>query len=260
MKLYRFDGATCAAKVRMALHEKDVEFEDIRIERSELSEPWYLALNPNGVVPTLVVGDEVIIESTIILNYLGDAFEGTSLRPESAIDRARMNAWMKRMDEALVYLGSVTYAIALRHTYLALSPEELDAALMAIPDPDRRASRRALIEQGLEAEAATVGIRELEHLQKDANEALADADYLCSQFSMADISLAAFAWRLEPLGLLNCDDYGALANWWARMQQRPAFERGIVGSTPVQIQQGLHTAYEKQRAQIAAARASALNV
>src|SRR5258705_2914263 len=118
LELYRFPGATCAAKVLMALAEKSVPFEDRMIARDDLASDWYRKLNPNGVVPTIVHDGAVVIESSIILTYLDDAFDGPALQPASALGRAQVAQWLRVADDALMSLGLVTYAIVARQQFL----------------------------------------------------------------------------------------------------------------------------------------------
>ena len=63
LELYNTPHSTCSQKVRLALWEKGIAFEERHVDhknREHLSD-WYLELNPNGVVPTLTDGDDVII-------------------------------------------------------------------------------------------------------------------------------------------------------------------------------------------------------
>ena len=73
LKLYYFHGATCGLKARLTLAEKDVEYTHEVVDRSYLRTPDYKKLNPNAVVPTLIHGPNVLIESCG--NLLGDVFE-----------------------------------------------------------------------------------------------------------------------------------------------------------------------------------------
>lgn len=241
LKLYRFEGATCAAKVLFALSEKNIPFEDIIIDRHDLAAPWYLKLNPNGVVPTIVHDDNVIIESTVILNYLDDAFDGTPICPEGPLQKARMNYWMRVMDDMLAHLGAATYAMALRQNYLALSGEERDQYYASIPDFDRRTRRRDIVENGLDSQSVQSSVKELKTFQEMVDAELAGKDYLSGDFSIADISLAAFAWRLEPLGLLDTQSRSNLRAWWSRIQARPAFQ-SVTKSAPAGLTEGLRMA------------------
>jgi glutathione S-transferase len=91
-----------------ALAELGVEYELIRIEREQAqTDPAYLALNPVGVVPTLVAGDLVLTESAAILLYLADRFPEARLAP---LDRTQFYRW-------LVFLTNSVQTAMLRFFY-----------------------------------------------------------------------------------------------------------------------------------------------
>jgi glutathione S-transferase len=56
LSLYHSPISTCSQKVRLALAEKGLDYDSriIELARQEHLEAWYLAINPNGVVPSLV--------------------------------------------------------------------------------------------------------------------------------------------------------------------------------------------------------------
>ena len=68
--LYHAAHSTCSQKVQLVLHEKGLPFEDIRIDLSkkEQLKREYLAINANGVVPTLVEDGTPIISRALIAN------------------------------------------------------------------------------------------------------------------------------------------------------------------------------------------------
>ena len=74
--LILYDGTTsvCAIKVRLTLVEKGLDFQsrNIDLRKGEQFSSDYLQLNPNAVVPTLVDGDNIVLESSIIMQYLED--------------------------------------------------------------------------------------------------------------------------------------------------------------------------------------------
>jgi glutathione S-transferase len=82
-----------------ALAEIGVEYELVRIERDAAqADAAYRALNPLGVVPTLVDGDLVLTESAAILLYLADRYPEARLAPE---DRAQFYRWLVFMTNSL---------------------------------------------------------------------------------------------------------------------------------------------------------------
>ncbi len=72
LELYHNGLSSCSQKVRLVLAEKDIDFtsRDINLVAGEQHAPDYVKLNPNHVVPTLVHDGRVLIESSLIDEYL----------------------------------------------------------------------------------------------------------------------------------------------------------------------------------------------
>ncbi len=102
--LYHASHSTCSQKGRSVLHEKGVKFDEVRIDlaKKERLKPDYLALNPNGVVPTLVDDGVAIIESSVICEYLDEKYPQNPLIPAGLVERARMRAWTHYFEEVAV--------------------------------------------------------------------------------------------------------------------------------------------------------------
>ena len=79
LNLYHGRTSVCSIKARLALDEKGVKFENILMTlRGDQFDPGYMKLNPNAVVPTLVHDGRVVIESTVIMHYVDEAFAGAA--------------------------------------------------------------------------------------------------------------------------------------------------------------------------------------
>ena len=121
---------------------------------------YYLKLNPNGVVPTLIDDDLVLIESTVINEYIDDAYPDHPLRPADPRARAQMRLWTKKLDEGLhIHTATISAAIAFRHQQIDRPPEELASILEAMPDPAKRERRKDLIENGIHSKLFPDAIR-----------------------------------------------------------------------------------------------------
>jgi glutathione S-transferase len=231
LKLYHNDMSVCAAKVRTVLHEKNIEWEGVHMDlrAGDTQAPEYLKLNPNAVVPTLVHGGQVIIESTVICEYLDDAFPQNPLKGDS-VERARMRLWTKQLDEGLhIAVGNLSLCIAFRHQHLKKTPQQLEAYLDGIPSAETRERRRKGIELGMESPTFLPSLERWHRFMADAERALADGDWLAGRtYSLADIGYMPYMIRLEHLGL---DALWArrprVAAWRERIFVKPSYKAAV---------------------------------
>jgi len=90
--LYSYFRSSAAYRVRIALNLKDIEYEirPVHLVKNggEQYQADYLALNPQGRVPVLVLHDTVLTQSSAIIEYLEDAFPFPPLLPADAMERA----------------------------------------------------------------------------------------------------------------------------------------------------------------------------
>jgi maleylpyruvate isomerase len=92
VKLYGYFRSSAAFRVRIALNLKELDCETaaIHLRRNDQSEPDYLAVNPQGLVPTLEEGGRTLIQSLAIIEYLDETFPDPPLLPAQSADRARV--------------------------------------------------------------------------------------------------------------------------------------------------------------------------
>ncbi|MDR5736804.1 MULTISPECIES: maleylacetoacetate isomerase [unclassified Caballeronia] len=92
MKLYSYFRSSAAYRVRIALNLKGLgyDYEAVHLLRDggQQLKPAYRALNPDGIVPTLVDGDDVLTQSLAIIEYLDETHPEPPLLPRSPSDRA----------------------------------------------------------------------------------------------------------------------------------------------------------------------------
>jgi maleylacetoacetate isomerase len=94
MKLYGYYRSSAAFRVRIALNLKKLDYETapIHLRRNDQTTADYLAVNPQGLVPTLEDGGLTLIQSLAIIEYLDETYPEPPLLPRSAADRARVRA------------------------------------------------------------------------------------------------------------------------------------------------------------------------
>ena len=138
-KLYNAPQSTCSQRVRFVFNGKKIPFDEVKLNllAGDQLKPDYLKLNPNGVVPTLDHDGSIVIDSTVITEYLDEVAPEKSFTPESPVARARMRALMHFIDEMPAAAVRVpTFNLAFLPSFQKMSREQFVA--MAESKPLRR--------------------------------------------------------------------------------------------------------------------------
>jgi maleylpyruvate isomerase len=92
MKLYSYFRSSAAYRVRIALNLKGLAYEYAPIhllrDGGQQLKPDYRELNPDGIVPTFIDGDNVLTQSLAIIEYLDEMHPEPALLPGTPLDRA----------------------------------------------------------------------------------------------------------------------------------------------------------------------------
>jgi glutathione S-transferase len=231
--LYHHNISVCAQKVRIALVEKNLPWEGRHIElmKGDHLTEEFLKLNPRGLVPVLVHDGDPIYESTVILEYLEDAFPSHPLRPPAAKARARMRLWEKWPDDGLhVACGTLSYACAFAEQVKSNNDRAaLECRLAKLPDKSRAARQRQLLDQGFEAPFVRDSILLHDKVLAEMENELADNPWLgCREFSLGDVAITPYVVRLDRLGLARMwDQRPRVTTWYEQIRARPSFAAAI---------------------------------
>jgi glutathione S-transferase len=232
--LYDFGNSVCCQKVRITLTAKGLEWDSIKVDlfRSEQYDPRYLALNPKGVVPTLVHDGRPVIESTLICEYLDDVFPDPPLAPADPWQRTRMRLWSKMVDEGLHEgVTEISFSAMFRERMRMMTEDLREARFRNIGDPRRRDRFKSTYELGVRSPFVLHGVAAYERAFKLLEEMLAAGGpwILGPRASLADINLMPYAARLDYLGLLDLwtADRPRIRNWWHTVKQWPSFKSGL---------------------------------
>jgi glutathione S-transferase len=234
IELYHFGFSTCSQKVRLVLAEKGLEFEshEVNLMAGEQNDPAYVKLNPMHVVPTLVHDGDVLVESSLIIKYLDDAFPAPPMRPHDARGRYAVDRWLMHADETLHPAApTVTFAIGPRNLIIQQPVEVREANIAGIQDPIQRATRRSVIEHGVHAPefAGALGVF-LATLDRMEAELAAKRWLSGTRFGLADATLLPYVLRLEHLcmdPLLDRSARPAVADWLARVKSLPSYATAV---------------------------------
>lgn len=226
--LYHWEPNANSGKPMLALMEKGVAFESHYTDLLNFDQhkPEYLKMNPNGTIPVMTHGDRVLTESTAIMEYVDEEFDGPALMPADPRDRWRVRWWMKFMDQWLgPSFSMIGWSVFVGPMVRSKDPAELEAAIERIPLPERRTAwRKAIYGTFGEAEMAesqrrvALGIRMLE-------DELAKREWLASdQYSLADINgfNLGYALPLSQLELSNEEKTPHIIEWLRKVYERPA--------------------------------------
>jgi len=234
LELYHFDRSSAARKVRIALEEKGLEWQshllDTSVTRMEHFEPNYLALNPRGVVPTLVHNGQTIRESQVILEYLEDVFPEPPLRPSNPVQRALMRIWTKLADENLhVQSRTLAMCIYMRDLNSAAGKDKITAYYAAMPEHQRRQNDLTNIEYGLKSPLLGTAVACFKRTFHDIDATIANSPWLAGEsYSLADITIGTYVTRLSGLGMASLwQDFSHLNDWYDRFTARPAYTAGV---------------------------------
>lgn len=244
LELYTHPMSPCAQKVRIVLAEKGLKWTKHHVELSQKENlrPEYLKLNPLGVVPTLVHDGKPVIESSIICDYLDDAYPESSLKPQDPYAISKMRLWMKHVDNKLhPSCGALQWPLVMRPGLMEKTEEERQALLEQIPEKPRRERQKRLVKFGLDAPDVVDAVHVYRKTILDMEAALKEHQWIVSDsFSLADICLAPYFQTVLQFGWTDMfKDCPRVADWFERCRQRESYQSSVTADFPPEVQADL---------------------
>ncbi len=201
LQLYYFPTLN-GQKVTIALEEMGLAYElmPLNILAGHQQAPEFLALNPNGRMPALVDGGVTVFESAAILQYLGRKTGQFYSAAETV--RAQIDSWLFWQMSALGPMSG-----------------QVNWFSRAAKKPGRDPAETGLALHRFRKETARLfGVLDRQ---------VGDRDYLCGEYSLAD--MCSWTWIDKyPDNGGGLADLPNLAAWHARIAQRPAVQRALV--------------------------------
>lgn len=195
IKLYHAVPSSNSDRVKIALHEKGLAYEGIKLDlaKRDQKSPEHLQRNPYGKVPVIDDGGNVLFESCIINEYLDEKYPAPPLMPKDPYLRGRGRVLI---DYGLNYLHEPYWA--LRNEIFFKKEAERSESLME--------EKRQM----------------LRHLLRYLEDALGDRPYFLGEISLTDIDLWPRFARMEDYGVLPAPNLPRLNAWIERMKARPS--------------------------------------
>lgn len=200
MKLYMHPLSSNARRPRLVAHHLGLPVEEVLVDlaKGEQRQPPYLALNPNGKVPTLVDGDLKLTECYAVMIYLCEKTGRRELYPDELAARTEIHRWLFWCaNEWSVNIGRLNF-------------ENMLKPMLGLGTADPVRVQEA--ENGFKAHAAVLDahLAQREHI-------------LGSKLSLADFALAAGLATAVP-AKLPIAGFSHVGAWFGRIQQLPAWQ------------------------------------
>jgi len=184
-------------KISIALEELGLPYKvhAIKMSQGEQKQDWYVALNPNGRIPTIVDhenDDFVVFESGAILIYLAE--KTGRLMPSDVKGRSLVIQWL------MFQMAGVGPMMGQANVFFRYAPEKIPFAI------DRYQ-------------------REVRRLLEVLDRRLEKHEYIAGEYSIADIAHWSWVHGYDWSGV-NIDGLKNLERWIATVGARPAVQRG----------------------------------
>jgi len=228
LTLYCFGPGANSLKPLLTLYEKGLEFTRKQLNPAvfEHHEDWFKKINPNGQVPALDHDGKIITESTVICEYLEDAFPEMpiKLRPKDPYLIAQMRIWTKWVDEYFCWcVSTIGWERAIGPMARSIPEDEFEEKMKRIPIPEQvtkwRNARKGFPKDVLEEEMRKVRLS-IARLEARLSESkwLGGPDY-----TLADVCNFAIANGMERgfADVVNDKDTPHLTDWIRRVNDRP---------------------------------------
>ncbi len=199
MQLWSGTLSPFSAKVRMTLAEMSLDYELrelpwTRASRWEPKPSECLAVSPRAEVPVLVVDNQAIFDSTIIIEYLAETYPERALLPREPMARAQCRMWEDQAD------------LILAQPVVSLIQE-----VFLKPDESQR-----------EQQAVAAATESIGHYHQQLEAQLSSGDYLLGEFTVADIANFIAVGFAQTLGVAPSEELRQLQAWRTRLFAREA--------------------------------------
>ena len=214
MKLYNSNGSPNALRSRAVIHELGVPVEiiDLDFSKGDNRTPQFLALNPNGKVPTFTDGDVVIWESRAINAYLAAKYPGANLYPVDLAQRAMVDQWSNWQ---AIHLGPSMQRVAFE-----------------------RVQKKAFGRGDADEAAIAADVKTVADLLPILDAQLAGKEWVTGSLSLADFALAT-TFILRKRAQLGVEAFPNVTAWIERMEARPAWEKAIAPARELNKTRGI---------------------
>jgi glutathione S-transferase len=243
---YHAEPLANSLKSMAPLFEKELAFESVyvNLHNFEQHEPWFVAINPEGQVPVLDHDGTIITHTTVINEYLEDAFpDAPSLRPNTPAGNARMRYWNKFVDEHVMnHVSMHGWHRMVGVIARKIESGDFEEMMARIPLPDQRAKWKAA-RSGFSDDQLANATAKIDYALDKVETQLAHTPWLAGEsYTLADINFYAHCGmmveRMFP-EMAVATRFPRLIEWRDRVTARPAMQQAL--AMPDHTEPGLRT-------------------
>lgn len=242
--LLHFRGSSCSQKTRIFLRLKGIDWKSHHVDlvRQENYSPWFLGINPRGLVPVLVHDGVVHIESNDILAYLEEQFPEPALLP--ADRRQEFDRLLREEDDLHLDLRALTMRFLFPKALVQRSQSSLnkyETNGTGTVNGEKDAHREVELafwsdfgKQGITDEQVGKSVASFRSAYDELEANLEKHAYLAGdELSVVDIAWFIYTARLSETGYPFARVHPKVHQWFEKLRVRPEFAKEIENPLPV---------------------------
>ena len=251
--LLHFGGSSCSQKTRIFLNLKGIDWQShpVNLATQDNYKPWFLGINPRGLLPVLVHDGVVHIESNDILTYLDETFPEPCLIPRG--QAADIAAALQEEDDLHLAIRALTMRFVVPKKLAQKSAKSLAAfqtdtgTVRGERDPHKAVELefwQAFANTGVTDTQAADAARAFKSVYERHEAVLETQPYLGGEdLTLVDIAWFIYTHRLTAAGYPFPRMHAAVHAWYEGLLARDAFAREVATPAPLAaMTRALHVA------------------
>ena len=257
LHLIHFAGSTCSQKTRIFLNLKGIQWHShpLNLMAQDNYKPWFLGINPRGLVPVLVHNGAVHIESNDILLYLEEQFPEPGLIPPD--QRDAIVSGLQAEDDLHLDIRTLTMRFVVPTRLARKKPASIasyakDAGTIGGDrDPHKEvelAFWNDLAREGISDDKARAAAHNFHRVYERLERDLQRTPYLRGDtLSLLDIAWFIYTHRLVAAGYPFGKLHPNTERWYHGLMGREAFAREVAAPMPLRLVSSVLRAAQKMR-------------
>ena len=245
LHLLNFSDSSCSQKTRIALNLKKIQWtsHSINLGLQENYSPWFLGINPRGLVPVLVHDGAVHIESNDILTYLDNTFKDRPLIPEDKRDYIKKYLLLE--DQLHMDLRTLTMRFLVPKTAAKKSPKKLltyqenQGTVSGRKDPQKEVELkfwRAFERNGITDTQVIESFNKFRTVYHTLDASLEGNQYLSGdQPTLMDIAWFIYTDRLSDAGYPFSSLHPRIHTWYRHLNSRVDFSKEVKSNIAITL-------------------------